>query len=61
MPEEITTAEVKEPRITVDYKPGRWGNMYHLFDLEGREIILVHKDATKLARNILRIAGEEVK
>lgn len=38
-----------EPKITVDYRPGRWGKIFHLVDLDGREITLHQKDAVKLA------------
>ena len=50
-------------KITVDYSPGRWGQTFHIFDLENREIILQRKDATSLARSILKITqeGKEVK
>ncbi|MFH0769623.1 MAG: hypothetical protein V1932_08725 [Chloroflexota bacterium] len=48
-----------EPRITVDYKPGRWGKVFHMFDLDGREICLNHKEAVRLARGILKIAKEQ--
>lgn len=50
-----------EPKITVDYRPGRWGKVFHLFDLDGREISLHQKDAIKLARTILNITKEGVK
>ncbi len=50
---------VPEPRITVDYRPGRWGKVFHMFDLDGREICLHHKEAVKLARSILKIAKEQ--
>ncbi len=52
---------VPEPRITVDYRPGRWGKVFHMFDLDGREICLNHKEAVKLARSILKIAKEQEK
>lgn len=48
-----------EPKITVDYGPGRWGRVFHLFDPDGREISLHHKDAVAVARKVLRIAGEK--
>jgi len=50
---------IPETRITVDYRPGRWGRVFHLFDLDGREIALHQKDALKLARSILKIANEK--
>ena len=53
------TTEITEPRITVDYRPGRWGKVFHLFDLDNREIALQQKDAVRLAKNILRIAKEK--
>jgi hypothetical protein len=48
-----------EPRITVDFNPGRWGKVFHIFDLDNREIALHQKDAVKLAKGILKIAREE--
>ena len=50
------TETVPEPRITVDYHPGRWSKVFHIFDLDNREIALHQKDAVKVARNILKIA-----
>lgn len=50
--------EKKEPRVTVDFGSGRWGKIFHLFDTEGREIILYHKDAVALANMVLKIAKE---
>jgi hypothetical protein len=47
---------IPEPRITVDYRPGRWGKVFHVFDLDNREIALFQKDAVKVARNILKIS-----
>lgn len=58
MPTEPTKT-VPEVKITVDYRPGRWGKTFHLFDLDGREISLHQKDAVKLAQNILKIAKEK--
>lgn len=52
------TETVPEPRIKVDYRPGRWGKVFHIFDLDNREIALQQKDAVKVARNILKIAKE---
>ncbi len=46
---------IPAPRIVVEYRPGRWGRVFHLFDLDGREIALQEKDALKLARNILKV------
>ena len=34
------TEAVPEPRVTVDYRPGRWGKVFHIFDLDNREIAL---------------------
>ena len=49
-----------EVKIQVDYRPGRWGKVFHIFDLDGREIALHQKEAVKLARSILKIAkGKE--
>jgi hypothetical protein len=53
------TETAPEPRITVDYRPGRWGKVFHIFDLDNREIALHQKDAVKVARNILKIAKEQ--
>ena len=52
---------VPEPRITVDYRPGRWGRVFHIFDLDNREIALQQKDAVKVATSILKIAKEQGK
>ena len=46
-----------EPKITVDHGTGRWNKTFHLFDLEGHEIVLEHRHATSLARRILAICG----
>ena len=51
------TETVPEPRITVDYHPGRWGKVFHIFDLDNREIALQQKEAVKLAKAIMKIAG----
>ncbi len=45
-----------EVRINVEFKPGRWGKVFHIFDLDNREIVLHQKDAVKLAKNILAIS-----
>ena len=47
-----------EVRITVEYHPGRWGKVFHIFDLDNREICLHQKDALKLAKSIQKIAKE---
>jgi len=52
------TEIVPEPKIMVDYHPGRWGKVFHIFDLDNREIALHQKDAVRVARNILKIAKE---
>ena len=49
------TTEITEPRITVDYRPGRWGKVFHLFDTEGGEVKLNQKEALKMAKAILKI------
>ena len=56
---EPKTEMTPEPKITVDYRPGRWGKVFHIFDLDNREIALHQKDAVKVARNILKIAKEQ--
>ena len=48
-----------EPRIMVEHRPGRWGKIFHLFDLDNREIALHQKEAVKLAKSILKIAKEQ--
>ena len=58
MSEEGQVQKPPEPKITVEYRPGRWGRLYHIFDLDGREIALQQKDACSVARAILRIAKE---
>ena len=51
-----------EVKIQVDYRPGRWGKVFHIFDLDGREIALHQKEAVKMARAILKITkGKEEK
>jgi hypothetical protein len=52
------TETATEPRIMVEHRPGRWGRIYHIFDLDNREIALHQKDAVKVAKNILKIAKE---
>lgn len=47
-----------EVRIQVDHRPGRWGKVFHIFDLDNREIVLHQKDAVKMARSILKITKE---
>lgn len=55
----MVTKANPEIKITVEYRPGRWGKVFHIFDLDNREIALRQKDAVRLARNILNIAREE--
>jgi len=55
----LKTETVPEPRITVDYRPSRWGKVFHIFDLDNREIALHQKEAVKLAKAIMKIAGEK--
>lgn len=61
MAEEKTVESNAPPKvkISVDYHPSRWGEVYHIFDLDGREIALQRKDAVQMARNILKIAGQK--
>ena len=61
MDEKKENAQVKTtPRISVDWNPGRWGKVFHIFDPGGREIILEEKDAGYVAHAILKITkGEE--
>ena len=47
---------IPEVRIQVDFHPGRWGKVFHIFDLDNREIALHEKEACQLARKILAIA-----
>ena len=53
-----TVSANAEPKVVVDYRPGRWGKLFHLFDFDGQEIALHQKDAVRLAKKILRIAKE---
>jgi len=55
---EIAKAKIPETRIMVEHRPGRWGKVFHIFDLDNREIALQQKEAVKLARNIIKIAKE---
>ena len=63
----MTQEQPGAARITVDYgssdRHGRSGKVFHIFDLDNREIALYQKEAIKLARNILKIAktGGKVK
>ena len=51
----IEQVEAKhDPKISVEIRPGRWGKTFHLFDRDGREIALELKDATSMARQILK-------
>lgn len=56
---EVKTEVEVESRITVDYRPGRWGRVFHLFDKDNREIALQQKEAVKMARAILKIVKEQ--
>jgi len=56
-----TPETILEVKIQVDYRPGRLGKVFHIFDLDNREIALHQKDAVKVARNILKIAREQEK
>jgi hypothetical protein len=55
-----STEAYLEPRIMIEYTPGHWGKVFHIFDLDNREISLHQKDAIKLAKNILKIAKEDL-
>ena len=46
----------QSPRLMVSLTPSRWGKTFHLFDRDGREIALELKDATRLARTIIKEA-----
>ena len=50
--------KIPEVRIQVDYRPGRWGKVFHIFDLDNREIVLHQKEATAMARKILSISQQ---
>lgn len=54
----IEAKTTPKSKISVDYRPGRWGKVFHLFDNNGRELILSQEEAVKLARGILKIAGQ---
>jgi hypothetical protein len=62
MVEEKPKVEQKTPpkvKISVDYRPGRWGKVFHLFDNDGREIALGQNDAIQMAKSILKIAQQK--
>jgi hypothetical protein len=46
-----------KPRISVDYGEGRWSKTFHIFDLDKREVVLKEKDATYIAKSILKITS----
>jgi hypothetical protein len=48
-------------KITVDFRPGRWGRLFHVFDLDNREIVLHQKDALRVAQQIIKIVKERRK
>lgn len=57
MVEEKPVVESKTPpksKISVDYRPGRWGKVYHIFDGEGKAITLSQEEAIQLAKSILK-------
>jgi hypothetical protein len=58
----MTQEQPARAKITVEYQSnnrhGRLGKVYHIFDLDNREIALHQKEAVKLAKNILKIAKE---
>jgi hypothetical protein len=49
MDEKEKQVDKKTPRISVDWNPGRWGKVFHIFDPGNREIVLEEKDATYVA------------
>ena len=56
------TTENKPPEIKIllEIRPGRWGKVFHIFDLDNREIVLHQKEAVKMAKAILKITkGKE--
>jgi len=56
---EVKDKVIPKAMISVDHRPGHWGKVYHLWDKEGREIVHQEKDALKMARAIIKIAGEK--
>ena len=50
---------VKQPRITIDYQPGRNAKVFHFFDSNDREIVLSEIEARRLAKNIMRVSKGE--
>lgn len=48
----------REPRISKEIRPGRWGTIYHIIDAYGSEISLQQKDALKIARQIIKEEGK---
>lgn len=66
MAEEKPVVETKTPpkvKISVDYQygggHGRWDKAFHICDNTGRELVLPQKEAVRLAKMIIRIAGEK--
>jgi len=51
-------AQILKPRIVVDYTSDwRKGRIFHIIDIEKREIVLSQQDARDTARSILKIIG----
>ena len=59
MTEEIKKETGKQPRITIDYLPGRNAKVFHIFDNSDKEITLSESDARRVAKNVLKITKGE--
>jgi hypothetical protein len=52
----VTEEKKNEIKIDISLLPGRWGKIFHISDAEGGKISLQMKDATRIARTILKEA-----
>ena len=49
----------KQPRISIDYAPGRNGKTFHIYDINDLQIVLSQKEADRIAKQIIRILKDE--
>jgi len=54
-----TKISLPQVKINVEYGKGRWSQVFHITDLDGREIVLHQKDAAAMAKNILEIVKKK--
>jgi hypothetical protein len=55
-----TITPVNPVQISVEYRPGKGQNIFHIIDRDLKEIKLKNGDAVELARSILKIVkGKE--